>query len=85
MLRTGRAAQVTSRDTQRVWLIRQRWSPARSWCGRCGESVQTLTTDEAAALSRADAETVRALVELGRLHSTEGAGGLAFICLNSLL
>jgi hypothetical protein len=84
-MRTMRAAQVTARDTQKVWLIRQRSSPARSWCERCDDRVQTLTTGEAAALARTDPETIDSLVKLGKLHSNIGAGGPGLICLNSLL
>lgn len=84
-MRTTREAQVTARDTQRLWLIRQNRSPARIWCETCGERVQVLTMEEAAALRRTDAETVASLVKLGEIHSNADAEQDVFICLNSLL
>jgi hypothetical protein len=44
-----------------------------------------LTPQEAAVFARTDLKNVSALVEAGRLHSIETAGGPPAICLNSLI
>lgn len=80
----NRAAQITARDNQRVWFIRQRWTPARARCERCAEQVQTLTPDEAAAFARTEVETVLARLEFGELHRAETGEGPPLVCLNSL-
>jgi hypothetical protein len=80
-----RAAQVTARDTQRVWLIRQRWSPVRACCAQCNGQGQLLTPAEAAAFARTDVPTINALMESGQLHWQETAEGARLICLKSLL
>lgn len=84
-MRTKRSVQYTARETQKVWLIRQRWTPTRIECEQCAEQVQMLTPEEAAAFSRTDLETINSLMQLGRVHSKETAEGLFLICLNSLL
>ena len=84
-MKTTRAAQVTTRDTQRVRLIRERWSPAHTRCELCEGHTQMLTPDEAARFARTDLATIISLAELGTLHPTEAAEGHPLICLNSLL
>lgn len=84
-MRTTRAAQVTNRDTQRVRLIRERWSPAHLRCELCDGHTQTLTPEEAARFARTDLPTIISLAELGTLHRTEAEDGHPLICLNSLL
>jgi hypothetical protein len=68
-----------------VWLVRQRWSPARAHCAQCIAQGQMLTLTEAAAFTRTDLPTINARLELGQLHGHETAEGLALVCLNSLL
>jgi hypothetical protein len=84
-VRTKREAQVTARETQRVWLIRQRWTPLREQCERCEQQVQMLTPEEASSFYRTDLETINSRVRLGEFHGRETAEGLFLICLNSLL
>lgn len=85
-MRTERAAQVTTRDTQRLRLIRQRFSRAPAACDACGGGhTQALSLPEAAAFVRGDVALVGALVAAGRLHQTQAADGTALICLDSLL
>ena len=79
-----RAAQVTARETQRVWLIRQRWHPGGLRCEQCATPVQTCTPTEAAAIIHTDAQTINSLIERGQLHWQATADGACFICLNSL-
>lgn len=83
----NRAAQITARDNQRVWFIRQRWSPARARCERCAEEVQTLTAEEAARFAGIEVAAVLARLEFGELHraGSENAENEApLICLISL-
>ena len=84
-MRLNRATQITARDTQRVWFVRQRWTPGRVWCERCAEEVQMLTPEEAAAFARADIDAVAARLESGELHRAETAEGQPLVCLNSLI
>lgn len=84
-MRVQRAAQVTTRDTQRLRLIRQRWSPARLPCELCDTQTQMLTPEEAAAFARTDVQEINSRIEHGSLHGQETAEGFRLICLNALL
>lgn len=83
-MRTERTAQVTNRDTQRLRLIRQGFSPAPGRCERCGEETKMLTPEEAAAFAGTEPQTINSLMLLGRLHGGETAEGAQLICFNSL-
>jgi hypothetical protein len=84
-VRTKREAQVTARETQKVWLIRQRWDPQRERCEQCDRQAQMFTPEEAASFSRTDLETINSRMKLGEFHGKETAEGLFLICINSLL
>lgn len=84
-MRTERSAQVTTRDTQKLRLIRQRFSPSPAPCDTCGEHTQALSRMEAAIFAGLDLATIDELVETGRLHRTQGATGAPLICLDSLI
>ncbi len=80
-----RSPQITTRDTQRLRLIRGGYSPAHEHCERCGREAQMLTLAEAAAFARAEHADIEARVLAGELHAGTSAGGQARVCLNSLL
>lgn len=84
-MRTERSPQVTTRDTQKLRLIRQRFSPAPAACDSCGGDRQALTREEAAAFARTGLADIEARVASGRLHRTRDAGGPPLICLDSLI
>lgn len=84
-MRTTRAAQVTTRQTQRPLLIRQGRGARRVMCDGCGELAQMLTPGEAAALRGTDLQTIDSLAARGEIHRQESPAGGAVICLNSLL
>lgn len=81
----NRAAQITARDNQRVWLIRQRWTPARTRCEHCADEVQTLTPAEAAAFAGTEVTAVLSRLEFGELHRAGAENGPSLVCLNSLI
>ncbi|HUQ31837.1 MAG TPA: hypothetical protein VM095_06945 [Pyrinomonadaceae bacterium] len=84
-MRTKREAQVTTRETQKVWLIRQRWNPLRERCEQCNRQAQMLTPEEAASFSGTDLESINSRMKLGEFHGKEMSEGLFLICINSLL
>ena len=71
-------------ETERVLVIRKRGGSRRAMCPVCGEMVDLLTVDEAAAFARISSRAVFRLVEAEGIHFTETVEEVLLICLNSL-
>jgi hypothetical protein len=71
-------------ETQQVFVIRRRQVSHRALCKACGEAVNLVTADEAAALARISSRTIYRLIEAGKLHFTESSQEPLLICFNSL-
>jgi hypothetical protein len=56
-----------------------------AWCPRCGEMVNSVTTEAAAVLSDVDTHTIDQRITAGMIHRLKTSDGLLLICLNSLL
>ena len=82
---SGRRVQITSRDSHRVWFIRQAWSQSREFCARCNERIQMMTLEEAQAAAGVDLQTIHSLIEAGELHASEVDEGRLLVWLNSLM
>ncbi|HEX5708043.1 MAG TPA: hypothetical protein VFX96_12150 [Pyrinomonadaceae bacterium] len=84
-MRTERSPQVTTRDTQRLRLIRGRFAPPHEHCAACERDAQWLTAPEAAAFARVALADIDARLDAGELHTTPAPDGARRVCLNSLL
>jgi len=71
-------------ETERVLVIRRRAESRRAMCQGCGQVVDLLTVDEAAAFARISSRSVFRLVEDEGIHFTETVEEVLLICLNSL-
>ena len=71
-------------ETYEVLVIKQRGSRNRGWCPSCGKHVAVMTLNDA---SRAglSIKAAQRPMEAGRLHLIEMAGGVSFLCLDSLV
>jgi hypothetical protein len=70
-------------ETERVLVIRRSKAARRARCAACGEVVNFVTADEAAALMGISARALYRRVEAGGVHFTEAADGALLVCLNS--
>jgi hypothetical protein len=84
-MKLNRQVQVTSRDNHRRWFIRQGASQRRELCAVCGQQIQMVRLEEAAAAVSVELQTIHTLIEAGRLHSVETDEALLLVCLNSLI
>lgn len=71
-------------ETKRM-VVRRGMSQAPVWCAECSAPVQTVTPEEAAALTGVDTSAGPRRAGADRLHFVEAAGRSPLICLNSLL
>ncbi len=71
-------------ETNRTLVIRRRRTLVATRCERCTERGMMVSVQEAAVLASLSLRTIYALVEAGRVHSTEIQDGGLLICLNSL-
>jgi hypothetical protein len=72
-------------QTDRVLVIRRRRRGGLKWCESCAARVEMMNPEEAAAVSGLSLRAIFRLVEASRLHFTETAEGLLWVCFNSLL
>ena len=80
----SREAEITVEFTQ-VVTIKKPEELVVMWCPACEEQVNMVTTGAAAVLSNVDTRAIYRRIEAGAIHFTEMSGGLALVCLNSLL
>ena len=78
-----RTIEITFESVE-VLVIRQRGKLAKAWCPNCGKRVGMISTEEAAEAGLT-LEAIWERAEDGQLHLIEPAGGLSFICLNSVM
>jgi hypothetical protein len=71
-------------ETRQVCVIRRRQASHRAMCKACGEAVNLVTADEAAALAHISLRAIYRLIEAGKLHFTETSQEPLLICFNSL-
>jgi len=75
-------------ETEQMLIIRQTdnlmVSVQEDWCPACGERVQMMSFETAAATMGLHHRALYRLVEAGGLHFQETADGLLWICPNSL-
>lgn len=72
-------------EKEQVFIVHQRGSSLRQWCGRCSSEATMLEVEEAAAIAHATPRAVHRWVQTERLHHAQTPEGLVLICLNSLL
>lgn len=72
-------------ETRQLLAIRSPKGLVHAWCPACGEQVQMIRADHAAALAGVSLRVICRWVDAGTLHFNEQADGLLFICFNSLL
>ena len=72
-------------ETERLLVISKQGRAVEGWCACCGESVELIRPEEAAALSSLSLRALRRQMERGALHYVETPDGVSLICLNSLL
>lgn len=72
-------------ERDRVWIIRQCGTLARSWCESCGAEVEFVTVEQATALTGRTADEIKHSVLVAKLHISAGGGKAMRICLRSLL
>ena len=75
---------VITVETEEVWIIRNRRSPVRTWCSKCGEQTTLVTLAEAVALGGVSSRVIYRRVEGGGIHYKESQAGLLLFCTNSL-
>lgn len=85
----GRAKRVNRRteiliEIDEVTLISWQSGSRRQWCPHCTAEVTTVTPQQASAIAQVSVRTINQWVESGRVHFVETAGGLLFVCLESL-
>ena len=84
---TAEAVKKTAKltiKTERVLVIRRRGESRRAMCPGCGQVVDLVTVDEAAAFARISSRAVFRLVEVEGIHVSETHEELLLICLNSI-
>jgi len=82
MARVKKTTRITV-ETHHVSIIREMSSEPR-WCGTCGDRVEMVAVDTAAALSGLSPRAVYRKIEAGELHCDETGEGLTLVCLPSL-
>ncbi|MGH9839715.1 MAG: helix-turn-helix domain-containing protein [Blastocatellia bacterium] len=76
--------RVTIIETHRIQIIRRRKPGMPAWCSGCSAHIQTITPEEAAALTQVTTRTIYRWVEAGELHFAETPEGALLICPDSL-
>ena len=71
-------------ESHRLLVVRRRGGAIWGPCAECGERVQMVTPNEAAAIAGVSVRTINRWVEMERVHFMETADGLLFLCVNSL-
>ena len=71
-------------ELNEVFVIRRRQTMSLAWCAECGDQVQMLTPEEAAANDGISSRAIYRWIEAGEIHFTETADGRVLVCLNSL-
>ena len=72
-------------ETERLLVVSKQGRAVEGWCACCGESVELIRLEEAAALVGMSPRAIRRQIETNLLHDVETPDGIRFICLNSLL
>lgn len=78
-----RRTEITVQPKRRL-VVRRGRSPVRVWCQGCGQPVQMLTAEQAAAFVGTSRRTIYRWVEAEKLHFTETSDGVVLICLDAL-
>lgn len=81
---TGKRTIRITVERDRVWIIRQCGSPARTWCEGCATEVEFVSMEQATALTGRTSGEIRQSVLADKLHTTAGGNAMR-ICLRSLL
>jgi hypothetical protein len=71
-------------ESSEVLVIKQRGKLAQAWCPNCGKRVGMISMVEAGEAGLTP-EVFFERAEDGQLHLIEPAGGLSFLCLNSVV
>ena len=72
-------------ERDRVWIIRQCGTLARSWCESCCSEVEFVSAEQASAVTGRSVDEIRQSVLIAKLHTLAGGGKAMRICLRSLL
>jgi hypothetical protein len=83
LVAAGRGTRIKV-ETDRLLIIRRRHA-IHSWCPQCGEEVDMVCAEEAAALVETLRLTLPNCLAKERWHITRAPGGSPLICLDSLL
>jgi len=79
---TTRRTEITV-ETQRVFRISRQSASVHDWCEGCGETVELMSLESAAALAAVPAQAIHQLVEADRVH-TSYQSNTQFVCFQSL-
>jgi hypothetical protein len=71
-------------ETDSLLILRGR-SSVRAWCSRCAAEVEMIALEDMGVISNLDPPELEEWLNSGELHRLQATGGLALICLNSLL
>jgi hypothetical protein len=82
-VKTTRVIEI-SVETDEVFVVRRLDGPAVAGCAQCGQAARMVTPEEASRLTGVPCREVSRRVETARVHFTETADGLLFVCINSL-
>lgn len=82
---TGKRTIRITVERDRVWIIRQCGSLARTWCESCAAEVEFVSMEQATALTGRTSDEIRQSVLADKLHTTAAGGNARRICLRSLL
>ncbi len=81
---TKRKIEITV-ETHQMVVIRRNRKSIQAWCNECGEEVEMIRPEEAAALPGTSSRIVFQWIEDARVHFSETPEGSLLICINSLL
>jgi len=82
-MRTITRTEITV-ETRVVVVMNRRGSVFQNWCADCGELARMVLLEEVG-FAGASPTAICQRLEANAIHVVEGAGGLSFICLNSML
>lgn len=82
-MRTITRTEITV-ESRVVVVMNRRGSVFQNWCADCGQPARMVLLEEVA-LTGASPGAIRQRLEANAIHVVEAAGGLSFICLNSML
>ena len=71
-------------ESEHLMIIRRRRAPSREWCPTCGDIVNAVTAEEAAALLRVSPLAVYGMLNAEKLHFIEANEILLLVCSNSV-